>query len=331
VGVSAREMADFLPPEILRFLMIRTKPNNHVNFSPSEAHIVKLFNEYDRYHWRAFHDPKVSEEEKQVYFLSEVTREGPYFDADFQIVVTLCQMPHLDLFKEMEKRKGAPLTEVELKHLRRRIQAAKYWLERYATEEEKTRLQETLPARADELSDTQKAFLHILADRLPAIEWKDEIIQAEIFAAARLTPVDQPKAFQAIYRVLLDRESGPKAGNLLSFLERDFVINRCREIAVNKAAFWTESAMTTSELEAWLEKEKMKIAKAGRQIRRTNALGELAATGVSEANEIQALELFFTMNDGKTHCKRLLASEPSGQFTSDYLEHLQQAYGVQFS
>ena len=53
VGASARDMADLLPPEVLRFLMIRTKPNSPVNFDVQEEGIVKLFNEFDRYHARA--------------------------------------------------------------------------------------------------------------------------------------------------------------------------------------------------------------------------------------------------------------------------------------
>ena len=50
LGASARDMADLLPPEVLRFLMIRTKPNSPVNFDVHEEGIVKLFNEFDRYH-----------------------------------------------------------------------------------------------------------------------------------------------------------------------------------------------------------------------------------------------------------------------------------------
>src|SRR6185369_5316783 len=54
VGASAREVADFLPPEVLRFLVLRTHPNRPVNFSLNEEFIIKLFNDFDRYRWRAF-------------------------------------------------------------------------------------------------------------------------------------------------------------------------------------------------------------------------------------------------------------------------------------
>jgi lysyl-tRNA synthetase class 1 len=230
VGASARDMANFLPPEVLRFLMTKPQPKHPVNFSPDEIYITKLFNEFDRYHWRTYHDPKTLEPDKRLYLLSEIAPEGDFQDANFQLVVTLLQMPHLNLVAEIEKRKGSKLTDVELKHLNRRIQAAKYWLENYATEEEKTKLQETLPVRAAQLTAEQRAYLLKLAEVLPTTPWDDETLQAKLFEVAKAMPMEVPLAFKAVYRVLLDRESGPKAGNLLAFLKPEFVINRFNEL-----------------------------------------------------------------------------------------------------
>ena len=125
VGAAAREIADLLPPEILRFLMIRTQPRQPVNFSPDEKSIIKLFNDFDRLHWRTYHDIKIMEEEKRVHHLSEVQPEGDFHEADFQLVATIIQLPHLNLVKEIEKRKGSPLTKTDLRHLERRVQSAR--------------------------------------------------------------------------------------------------------------------------------------------------------------------------------------------------------------
>ena len=164
IGVSAREMADFLPPEILRFLLIRPFPRQPVNFEPSEVYIVKLFNEFDRSHHKYHHDPKAAQDDKRVYEMSEVDAEPDHWLGDFQLVTALTQMPHLDAVAELEKRKGSPFTGLERKHLELRIRAARYWVAHYASEEEKTRLQETLPARAQELSAAQRAFLHLVRE-----------------------------------------------------------------------------------------------------------------------------------------------------------------------
>lgn len=291
VGAAARNIADLLPPEVLRFLMIRTKPNSPVNFDVKEEGIVKLYNEFDRYQERAT-TGKANADEACVYRISELSPEGAYFNANFQVVSALVQMPHLDVVEQITRRKGAPLTEVERRHLDQRIASAKVWVENYATEEEKTRLQETLPERAQELNAASRAFLHRLADVLPETPWDDDSLQAKIFEVARLTPIDQPVAFKAIYRVLLDREAGPKAGNLLAFLEKDFVIARFRELTFETLEFWRQTATSIEDLEKWLTQQREKIAGS----RHTTAM----------EGSVASFEITFTLLDGKVQIKRVL-------------------------
>ena len=212
VGVSSRDMADFLPPEVLRYLMIRTQPKSPVNFEPSEVHILKAFNEFDRAKNRYFNDPAIKPDDKRVYELCEVSPEGDYWAADFQLVTALIQMPHLDAEKELEKRKGSPFHRARSQASPPPFRAARYWLEHFATEEEKTRLQETLPARTAELSATQGGFLHILAEQLRTAD-VDGRGAANRRVQRRAADAHRPaECVQGDYRVLLDRESGPKAG-----------------------------------------------------------------------------------------------------------------------
>ncbi|HEX4122503.1 MAG TPA: lysine--tRNA ligase, partial [Verrucomicrobiae bacterium] len=289
VGVTSRDMADFFPPELLRFLLIRPPPRQPVNFEPSEVYIIKLFNEFDRSKHKYFHEDKPLPGEKRIYELSEVNPEPDYWTGDFQLVTALTQMPHLDVVRELEKRKGSPFTDLERKHLQMRIRAAHYWVEHYATEEEKTRLQETLPPRAETLTAPQRKFLHILAGILPKTAWEGDPLQAAIFTAARLTPVEQPSAFKALYRVLLDRENGPKAGNFLSFLAPDFVIRRCLELPVDPKQFLKEAGIDKAVFEKWLQKEKPNIT---------------SITSTFHPDLAEA-EILVTMSDGKTHSRHV--------------------------
>jgi len=121
LGATARDMADFLPPEILRFLMLKPQPKRPVNFSPGEKEIIKLFNEFDRYHDRVHSQKDAGDEEKRIYQLSKVHDEGNFYQANFQLLSTLVQMPHLDVVIENEKHKGSALTDIEKKYLDRRI------------------------------------------------------------------------------------------------------------------------------------------------------------------------------------------------------------------
>jgi lysyl-tRNA synthetase class 1 len=308
IGVTSRDMADFLPPEVLRFLMIRTQPKQPVNFEASEVHILKAFNEFDRAKNRYFNDPAIKPDDKRVYELCQVASEGDYWTADFQLVTALIQMPHLDAVRELEKRKGSAFTPLERKHLDLRIRAAKYWLDHYATEEEKTHLQETLPARTAELSAAQGGFLHILAEQLRGATWQDEALQIAVFNAARLTPIEQPSAFKAIYRVLLDRESGPKAGNLISFLDREFVVQRLTEVPWDELKFLEATGLNAGGFERWLASEKEKIVSVAAKYRVLN-----------DAQESSIVEFSMVMTDGKTHCRRVLLGEGKVEETARML------------
>ncbi len=217
-------------------------------------------------------------------------------------------MPHIDTVKELEKRKGSPFTALERKHLELRIRAARYWVDHYATEEEKTRLQETLPASAQELTATQRAFLQTLARLLPRVEWEGDPLQISIFEAARLTPIDQPNAFRAIYRVLLNRDNGPKAGNFLSFIERDFVIQRFLQLSVDKFQFWEDTGVDDEVFEQWLSKENPNITVLSAKLDFMSVGRDVAQNPIAQHHEygLGIIEFFATMVDGKTFCKRVI-------------------------
>jgi lysyl-tRNA synthetase class 1 len=326
VGAAAREIADLLPPEVLRFLVIRPRPNQPVNFAPDEKYTTKLFNDFDRARWRVHHDKKVPEDEKHVYRLAETAPEGDYFAPGFPLILALLQLPHLLGFvEEIEQRKGAPLTALERKHLWRRVQSAWCWLENYAAEEERLVLQKVLPAVAEELDATQRAFLHRLADALLTAPWEEEPLQVAIFDAARRTPIEQPRAFQAIYRVLLARESGPKAGNLLAFLERDFVVERFRALPYSAEDLWRQTAIPAEVFEGWLAANRDAIASIGAEVASIEARGGAAVAG--------GVEFSVACHDGKTHLKRVAIDgsgegDRIGDRARAYVETVARRYGV---
>ncbi len=230
IGVAARDMADFLPPEVLRFLMLRSQPNRPINFSPSEDAIVKLFNEFDRCQ-AAISKPNANPEILRIRRFSQVSRDPNAADIEYtipgmQLIQALVQLPHLDVVTEVQRRNPRPFTDLEFKHLHRRIAAVKYWLEHYAEDSERLELQQELPDVASNLSDLQKDFLQRLSVALKDAVWEGNALQNLIFATSKLVPIPQPAAFSAIYIVLFGRVQGPRAGPLFSYLDRDFLMTR---------------------------------------------------------------------------------------------------------
>ncbi|MBF0428699.1 MAG: lysine--tRNA ligase, partial [Magnetococcales bacterium] len=253
IGSAARDMADFLPPEILRFLMIGSDPKKTVNFDASLQYMVKLFNEYDQ-HLAHRSSGNESEITRNILSLAQCSpTSDSYQPINFQLITTLIQLPHLNLYKVVEEQAGVPLNEVNKAHLEQRIKAAKYWLANLAAPEDRFTVQESLPVVAQGLAARHRAFLHQFADALKDGPDSGDDIQSLIFATARLTPISQPDAFKAIYNALIGKERGPKAGSLISFLDRQFVMRRFKEMTFSQDAFLSEVSISMEAFYAWLD------------------------------------------------------------------------------
>ena len=247
-GATAHQMAEVVPPEQLRFLFIRPRPNSAIEFDPEgTSAIPRLFDEFDR-----VADAAAGREVKgslppspdRLFAYASLSTD-PTVVAEraaaarlaFAHVAFLVQQPATDLPSAAAAEKGAPLSAVDLEILREREVAARRWLETYAPDDARIRIQPTLPAAADELDTAQRAFLRALADDARTGEgglgagW-----QETIFRVAKDLELPPGRAFEALYRAFLGRTSGPRAGWLLASLDRPFVIARLDEASGMVAA-----------------------------------------------------------------------------------------------
>lgn len=293
IGSTARDMADFLPPEILRFLMIGSDPKKAVNFNTGLPYMVKLFNEYDR-HLAQGSGPEQDGDSARILELSRCApTSDSYRPLSFQLVSTLIQLPHIDLWKEVTSQTEGIWSESDRAHGDRRVQAAAYWLAHFATPEDLFTVQPTLPASAHHLTALQRAFLHQLALLLEAGWEGGEAIQSRIFDAARQTPIGQGEAFQALYRVLLDKERGPKAGNLIPFLDPAFLIRRLRELPYSRDQFLQESGVTPDAVLTWLHENRA-------EVERVDLSYEL---NVVQGEDFVSPEVSVQAGKGVVHCR----------------------------
>lgn len=310
VGASAKEISDLLPPALLKYLMLSRRPNQQVNFSPEKQTITNLFNQFDRTRQQALGG------DADARTLLELCGDPPVAPGtlDFGLVTTFLQIPRTDLYDEAAKRKGAPLDDAERADLTERMDAGRYWLERYASEDDRVTVLDTLPAGVAGLTDAEKGFLHVLADVLAATEWAEKPLQGATYDAARQTPIAQPRAFRAFYQALLGRDSGPRAGSLLSVLEPDFVLGRLREAEYSESGFFVETASAPEAFEEWIRKNRDKIESA-------------AAT--LHTHPVGCFEVDFRLADGKTERKRMLSESLPGDPSAAhaYLDGLAREHG----
>ena len=218
IGASSVEVAQILPAEILRFLMVRPRPMQHIDFDPGAEHTIpKLFDDFDIA--RNSKEPDL----QRIWQLSIVEDSAEkYFVPRFSDLLNLVQMPNINIKKEAEAKKGSKLTKVDLQILERRVKYVNIYLDRFAPEKFKFDVKDTLPKEAKDLSANQKKLLMKITQMLEdSVE--PEKFQNEIYKVGKELGLSSAETFQAIYRTLIGKDSGPKAAWLILSLDKDFI------------------------------------------------------------------------------------------------------------
>jgi lysyl-tRNA synthetase, class I len=242
LGAAATEIVDVIPPEQLRLLFLRPRPNTAIEFDPHGTDAIpRLFDESDRlaaatagrevrgelppHHDRVFAYSLVEPD-------ADVAVEAAAYRPAFSHLALLEQIPGVDVLERVAAEKGEPLTGREEELVEERRRAARAWLAAYAPESARLAVQDGLPAAANALSETQRGYLGELATRTasepPA---SGEAWQALIFATARELGLPAGEAFRAVYLAFLGRPNGPRAGWLIASLEPALVQRRLGEAA----------------------------------------------------------------------------------------------------
>lgn len=226
-GITATQIANQIPANILRFAILKTKPKSAVNFNADPENLLNLYNDYDRYLEVFWQNPEGNEGQVIEISRLDLKQESPKFVMKFSKLIYIIQMFHLDPIALAVKEKGSELTEAERQDLESRILAAQKWLES-APEQYQLKIQERLADLA--LDNHQKEFLQAVLDLYQTQDsWQGDQLQKALFDLKNKLKIDAQIAFTTIYLVFLNRTSGPQAGLMLASLKRDFVIKRLQE------------------------------------------------------------------------------------------------------
>ena len=221
-NVPVHEVLETVPPEVLKHLILRTRPEKHIEFDPGLP-LLNLIDEYER--------------EKGGI------GKGTAGKIPFRHLLTLVQIARGDFSELLEvvKRSGYEVrveseeeSEEERKEIKKKAGYAENWLRKYAPPSLKFELQSALPSEeVKNLSEGQKRALGQLAGQikgrgkgeegrnLSAAEWQDKI-----YEVAAATETEAKEIFKAVYLALLGKPSGPRAGWLLASLDAEFLRGR---------------------------------------------------------------------------------------------------------
>ena len=229
-GIDAISMT---PPEVLTYTFLRVNPERHIDYD-SEIGILDMADEYDRMESLFFSGGATEAEENAVraYELSKHNRipKSIPLHIPYRHLVNVVQMADdVDNVVQILKRNGdfEGAGKEDLARLDQRVKCVRFWLNGFAPDVVKFSVSKEMPDV--KLSDDEKTYLRTLLPLLSGSEWNAESIHNIVSDTGKNSKTGTKGGFQALYRILINRTSGPRLGHFLATMEKEFVIRRIKE------------------------------------------------------------------------------------------------------
>ncbi|MCK4967533.1 MAG: lysine--tRNA ligase, partial [Candidatus Aenigmarchaeota archaeon] len=234
-GISFDEMTSYAPANMLRYLLIKTRPRAVIDFDPIGTNkMILLFESYDKTERIYYGKEQIENErelmhEKRVYELSHVGKikktmppQVPFTHAAMLLQI----LPNMKSVIDSLKSTGhlaSKLSKEDETYITERLDFVKNWVEKFAPEEYKFIINDKITDETkNALSDEQKKALLDLAIALekPLTEIKMVEQFKKIAENNNIKPKD---LFGAAYLALLSKTRGPRLTSLITSLGQDKV------------------------------------------------------------------------------------------------------------
>jgi lysyl-tRNA synthetase class 1 len=201
--------------------------------------LLDFYDEYDMVENAYFTETNIGDRKEEqierIYELAQVRavpKQQPQ-RISFRFAAVLCQVVKnweqaIDVIKSRGMMTDPNQTDVEL--ATQRLERAFNWIKDYAPEHLRFKIAETLPPEANAITVEQKKGLEILADDLSNKDYTPVELHNRIYEIAQNVGTEPQELFKAVYLVLIGREFGPRVGNFISAIDKEFVIDRFREV-----------------------------------------------------------------------------------------------------
>jgi lysyl-tRNA synthetase class 1 len=227
--ITVDEVLDVLEPEVFKYFFVKN-PQKQRDFSV--ARLDQLVNEFDRFERVYFDEISADADERELaeraypMLVDDVDERRVRIPYTFAAVLGMTD--DVDLREEIARREGhipedAPAWAIE--RALARVERARTWARRTDNEFNYELKRSTMPEVS--FDDRTERALDDLADFVAEGHSGDEI-QGEIYETAKRHDIAIGEFFTAGYRLFFDEEAGPKLGQFLSKVDREFVVDRLR-------------------------------------------------------------------------------------------------------
>ena len=239
VTIGPVEALELVPPEILRYVIARSKVNRHIDFDTGST-LFEMADEYER---------MLTETSKQVegglsrrQEIARKTNEGAlrlsqlkrgndpknsWAGVSFRHLALLAQIKNEDSSIWSSLRKSGHIGKKPTSALEERLKRMRNWINGpHFPEDSRIDIQEKLSKKAKEnINKQQIDFLLYLKNILMSCEWNEDAINNGIRESAKEVDIKIKDAFIALYWLLVGKNNGPRIASIISELERSEVID----------------------------------------------------------------------------------------------------------
>jgi len=223
--VTAKQLLSILPPEIVWFFLLRSSPDKLLFFGEGET-LLRLFDDFAELLAKDNREPW---EQELVELCLDGIDEPTVSNIPFSHLVSSYQAALRDADKTIEVL--ARTEHMEMAHkqkaiIEKELRFIDKWLDTWAPDDLKFSLREDVDM--SEFSDAERAYFAALGEKAATAPadadgaWFHEAI----YSLKDEVDIPPKELFGSLYRLLIGKTSGPRAGWFLSILPREWLIIR---------------------------------------------------------------------------------------------------------
>ena len=236
--IGPMEALSLVPPEILRYVIARSKINRHIEFDTGSA-LFQTADEYERLVSNPDQDEEgmskrqlvAAETQRGAIRLSQVNPESDPMDSvggvSFRHLSMLAQIKSSDADVWSSLNRSGHIQGDPSNSVRVRLERMRNWIGGpHFPEDAKLEIRSEIGDDAmEQIGEDGFVFLRSLAEMLSECEWTDAGIGESISGACDSTGVSRKDGFASIYWAIIGRRHGPKASSLIVEMDRGEIVS----------------------------------------------------------------------------------------------------------
>jgi len=216
-------------PEVVRF-MYTQRLKKAIN-APFDLDIYGIYDAFDSAERAFFGLEECEDETKRRYELSKMKdyKRCPVripFAELVNLLQTVSPQKTEEALIKLMTEKNKDYTKEDFDMAKERMEKAKFWLENYAPDEMKIKMN----AESIEIPEEYKPLLKKIAEKITKLSGEEEILQEtyELIKSSGFKPKD---VFGFLYKCLIGKDKGPRFGILVMILGKEKVVKRLEKLA----------------------------------------------------------------------------------------------------